>query len=115
VIHPVPATGGRLSAQSGAYGAVMNFEAGELRHMSKLALVATIKTFPGKRDEYPKYLKAHSKRYLTTEPGTLKFEIMVPHDQADTVLLYEVYASPEAFETHWNGAAKRRPIRTWSA
>jgi quinol monooxygenase YgiN len=75
--------------------------------MAKFALIATIKTVPGKRDEYLKYMKAHSESYLATEPGTLKFEIMVPHDQADAVMLYEVYASPEAFETHWNGPAKR--------
>jgi quinol monooxygenase YgiN len=51
--------------------------------MGKLALVATIKTVPGKRDEYLNHLRAHSQRYLA-EPGTLKFEIMVPHDAADT-------------------------------
>jgi quinol monooxygenase YgiN len=75
--------------------------------MGKLALVATIKTVPGKRDEYLKHLKTHSQRYLATEPGTLKFEIMVPHDQPDTVMLYEVYTNPEAFEAHWNGPAKK--------
>ena len=79
--------------------------------MAKFAIVGTIKTAPGKRDEYLKHLKAHSQRYLATEPGTLKFEIMVPHDQADTVILYEVCASPEAFETHWNGPAKQAANR----
>jgi quinol monooxygenase YgiN len=76
--------------------------------MSKLALVATIKTVPGKREEYLKHLKAHAQNYLATEPGTLKFEILVPDEQPDTVMLYEVYASPEAFETHWSGPAKRQ-------
>ena len=47
--------------------------------MSKLAIVATIKTVPGKRDEYLTFLKAHGKRCLASEPGTLQFEIMVPH------------------------------------
>jgi quinol monooxygenase YgiN len=75
--------------------------------MTKFALIATIKTVPGKRDEYLRHLKTHSQRYLATEPGTLKFEIMVPHDQPDTVMLYEAYASPEAFDAHWNGQAKR--------
>jgi quinol monooxygenase YgiN len=79
--------------------------------MGKLAVSATIKTVAGKRDEYLKHLKAHSQRYLATEPGTLKFEMMVPHDQADTVISYEVYASPEAFETHWNGPAKQAANR----
>ena len=73
--------------------------------MSKFAIVATIKTVPGKRDEYLTFLKAHGKRCLATEPGTLQFEILVPHEEADTVMLYEVYASPEAFQTHWNGTS----------
>lgn len=71
--------------------------------MAKLAIVATIKTAPGKRDEYLKHLKAHAERCRATEPGTLQFEMMLPHDEADTVLLYELYASPEAFQVHWNG------------
>jgi quinol monooxygenase YgiN len=71
--------------------------------MAKLAIVATIKTTPGKRNEYLKHLKAHAQRCLATEPGTLKFEILVPQKEADTIMLYEVYASPEAFEMHWKG------------
>lgn len=47
-------------------------------HMAKFAIVGTIKTAPGKRDEYLKHLKAHAQRCLATEPGTLKFEILVP-------------------------------------
>jgi hypothetical protein len=46
--------------------------------MAKFAIVATVKTVPGKRDEYLKHLKAHAQRCLATEPGTLKFEILVP-------------------------------------
>jgi quinol monooxygenase YgiN len=75
--------------------------------MSKLAIVATIKTVPGKRDEYLKHLKAHGQRCLATEPGTLKFEILVPKEEADTLMLYEVYASPEAFQTHWTGPSQK--------
>jgi quinol monooxygenase YgiN len=79
--------------------------------MGKLAIVATIETVRGKRDEYLRRLKAHSQRYLATEPGTLEFQIMVPHDQANAVMLYELYASPEAFEVHWNGPAKQEANR----
>jgi quinol monooxygenase YgiN len=71
--------------------------------MSKYAIVATIKTVPGKRDEYLTFLKAHGKRCLATEPGTLQFEILLPQEDADTIMLYELYASPEAFQTHFNG------------
>jgi hypothetical protein len=32
---------------------------------------------------------------------------MVPHDRADAVMLYELHASLEAFDTQWNGPAKK--------
>ena len=76
--------------------------------MAKFAIVATVKTVPGKRDEYLKHLKAHAQRCLATEPGTLKFEILVPQKEADTIMLYEVYASPEAFEAHWTGQSMQQ-------
>ena len=76
--------------------------------MSKFAIVATIKTAPGKRDEYLKHLKAHAQRCLATEPGTLKFDILLPQEETDTIMLYEVYASPEAFQAHWTGASMQQ-------
>ena len=76
--------------------------------MAKLAIVATIKTVSGKRDEYLKHLKAHGERCLASEPGTLRFEILVPKEEADTLMLYEVYASPEAFQAHWSGASMQQ-------
>jgi quinol monooxygenase YgiN len=82
--------------------------------MAKFAIVATIKTAPGKRNEYLTHLKAHAQRCLATEPGTLNFEILVPQKEADTIMLYEVYASPEAFEAHWTGprsSGRRRARR----
>ena len=79
--------------------------------MSKFAIVATIKTIPGKRSEYLTHLRAHAQRCLATEPGTLKFEILVPQKEDDTIMLYEVYASPEAFEAHWTGASMEQVKR----
>jgi quinol monooxygenase YgiN len=76
--------------------------------MAKLAIVATIKTVEGKRDEYLKHLQAHAKRCLEGEPGTLKFEIMLPHNDANAVMLYEVYESQEAFDAHWNGTSMQQ-------
>jgi quinol monooxygenase YgiN len=79
--------------------------------VAKLAIVATIKTAPGRRGEYLKPLQAHAERCLANEPGTLQFDILVPHDDPDTVMLYEVYASSEAFQAHWNGESMRQVRR----
>ena len=79
--------------------------------MAKLAIVATIKTAPGRRDEYLKPLRAHAVRCRANEPGTLQFEILVPHEEPDSVMLYEVYASAEAFQAHWNGESMKQVRR----
>ena len=79
--------------------------------MGKLAIVGTVKTAPGKRDEYLKHLKAHAQRSLATEPGTLEFKILVPQNEADTVMLYELYASTESFEAHRTGASMQEVKR----
>lgn len=79
--------------------------------MAKLAVVATIKTATGKRADYLKHLKAHAQRCKATEPGTLAFEILVPQEEADTVMLYEVYTSSEAFDAHLTGTSIRQMKR----
>jgi len=79
--------------------------------MAKLAIVATIKAVPGKRNEYLKHLRAHGERCLASEPGTLTFDILVPREEADTLMLYEVYASPEAFQAHWTGPSMQQAKR----
>jgi quinol monooxygenase YgiN len=79
--------------------------------MPKLAIVATIKAAPGRRAEYLKHLGAHAERCLANEPGTLQFEILTPHDDPDAVMLYEVYADPEALKAHWNGESMKQVRR----
>jgi len=71
--------------------------------MSKVAVIATIAVVPERRDEAVQILLRHRERCLRDEPGTLTFELMVPRDEAHKVMLYEVYASQEAFDTHWHG------------
>ena len=55
--------------------------------MAKLAIVA-IKTVPGKREEY---LEGSRPSCVTAKPGTSKFEILVAQEEADTVMLYEIW------------------------
>lgn len=50
-------------------------------------------------------LQRHRERCLGQEPGTLAFEVLIPERQPDQILLYERYASREAFDAHWNGSS----------
>jgi quinol monooxygenase YgiN len=79
--------------------------------MAKLAIVATIKIAAGKRAEYVRHLNAHAQRCRASEPGTLAFEILLPQEEPDTVMLYEVYASSEAFDAHLTGASIKQMRR----
>jgi (4S)-4-hydroxy-5-phosphonooxypentane-2,3-dione isomerase len=68
--------------------------------MPKLAVIGTIDTAPGRRDEVLTALKAHKDRVLKDEPGTLKFEILVPREDDERILLVEVYQDDTTFELH---------------
>lgn len=71
--------------------------------MDKLALIATIAVTPGSRDQYLEQLLAHRRRSLKGEPGTLAFEVLLPHDKPNEIMLYEVYADQAAFDAHSTG------------
>src|SRR5271156_214439 len=76
--------------------------------MAKLAMVATMEIAPGCRDRLMPLMMAHRARSLADEPGTLQFELLLPHDDENKVLIYEVYVDDEAFQAHWNGASMKQ-------
>jgi quinol monooxygenase YgiN len=67
----------------------------------KHAVIGAIKVRPGARKEVLRSLLAHRERSLRDEPGTLGFEVLVPNDEADTILLFELYTDRLAFEAHF--------------
>jgi quinol monooxygenase YgiN len=73
--------------------------------MPKLALIASVEVAPGRRDEFLPLLKAHAARCLKDELGTLQFDVLLPHDDGDKVMLYELYEDQAAFDAHINGSS----------
>lgn len=71
--------------------------------MSKFAIVVTIKVEPGQVDEVLAELKAHAARCLSNEPGTLQFDVLVPVEGENQVMLYEAYVDEAAFGAHRKG------------
>src|SRR5437588_740995 len=76
--------------------------------MPKFATVGTIEVVPGQTDQLLPLLRAHKPRCLKDEPGTLQFEILLPHEDDAALLLYEVYRDAAAFEVHRNGPSFAR-------
>ena len=78
--------------------------------MPKFALIASIEVAPGRRDEFLPLLRAHAARCLKDEPGTLQFDVLLPHDGGDKVMLYELYQDQAAFDAHSNGPSLARGV-----
>lgn len=76
--------------------------------MAKLAIIGNVEIVPGASEQFLPMLMAHRARCLADEPGTLQFEVLLPHEDAARVLIYEVYADDAAFAAHWNGASMNR-------
>ena len=63
------------------------------------------------RDKAVEVLKAHQKRCLANEPGTLQFEILRPHNTDTKLTIIEKYASAEALQEHRDGESAKQ---SWS-
>ncbi len=74
-------------------------------NVSKLALVVTIEVKPGEMQAVLEAAKAHAARSLSSESGTLQFDVLVPVSEDDKVMLYEAYVDEAAYEVHHNGAS----------
>ncbi len=76
--------------------------------MPKLAIVATIEVVPGRRGELLPLLTAHRARCLKDEPGTVQFDVLLPHEADTRVVIYEVYRDEAALDAHMNGPSLAR-------
>lgn len=62
---------------------------------------ATIQAVVRKRDEYLGHLRSQQRNVSRPNPARLQFDVFVPKEEADWFILYVIYASPGAFQTHW--------------
>jgi quinol monooxygenase YgiN len=71
--------------------------------MARFANIVTVEVAQGRKEQLLPSLMAHRARCLKDEPGTLQFEILLPHDDDTKVLTYEIYYDAAAFDAHRNG------------
>ena len=76
--------------------------------MPKFALIGTIAIAPGCTEEFVPLLMAHRTRCLQDESGILRFDVLLPREDATKVMLYELYRDEAAFDAHWNGPSLAR-------
>lgn len=76
-----------------------------IQPMHKIALVVTIEFKPESKASFLQSLLDHKQRCLASEPGTLQFEVLAPTESAQSVVLFELYASAEALVAHDAGGS----------
>ena len=64
------------------------------------AVVVTLKVKPANREAFLPLMQENAAASLRDEPGCRQFDICTDPEQPETVLLYEIYDSPDAFQAH---------------
>jgi quinol monooxygenase YgiN len=68
--------------------------------MGPLALCVKIRIKPDRVDEFMARVEENGRATRETEPGCRCFDILVDPNDRQNVMLYEIYDSEAAFETH---------------
>jgi (4S)-4-hydroxy-5-phosphonooxypentane-2,3-dione isomerase len=70
--------------------------------MGRFAVVVDIRLAEGVFERFRPLILENARRSLGNEPGCRRFDVLVPKDGADRVVLYEVYDDRAAFDAHRN-------------
>ena len=68
-------------------------------------LIVHLDIADGRRDEFAALARAHGERSVQLEQGgCLSFEVFVPAENAQQVILVEKYVDDAALQAHWDSA-----------
>ncbi len=68
--------------------------------MKPLVLLVEMRIRPGKALDFMPLILENAKRSLADEPGCKRFDVLLPLDGENRVLLYEIYDDEQAFDAH---------------
>ncbi len=68
--------------------------------MSKIVIVVEFQIKSGCLDDFLTIIREHAAGTLADEEGCLQFDVLLPKEGGDRVLLYEAYRDDAAFDIH---------------
>ncbi|MDQ0471902.1 putative quinol monooxygenase [Labrys wisconsinensis] len=68
--------------------------------MNGYVVIVEFRLQPGALPAFRRLVDANARASVREEPGCRRFDVVEPADEADRVLLYEIYADRAAFEAH---------------
>jgi quinol monooxygenase YgiN len=86
--------------------------------MSRFAIIVEFKLRHGRLDQFHAEVLRNAKGSLDNEPGCQRFDVLVPEEQANRIVLYEIYDDEAVFQAHLQTphfAAFDGIVRDWVA
>jgi autoinducer 2-degrading protein len=68
--------------------------------MTRVVLIVEYEIKPEFRQEFETLIRDHGRGTLDDEEGCLAFDVLVPRDVPDRIMLYECYADAAAYAKH---------------
>lgn len=68
--------------------------------MSRIALIVQLRAAAGKRDVLLGFARRQARNTVENEEGCLHFDVLVPRDSDDRIVLYEIYRDEAALDLH---------------
>ena len=68
--------------------------------MTPFVIVVDFRLKPGTRQAFRRLIDSNAKASCRNEPGCRHFDVLEPADDADRILLYEIYDNRGAFDVH---------------
>jgi quinol monooxygenase YgiN len=68
--------------------------------VSKIALIVDFNLCVGERDKFLKIIRLHATGTKVDEEGCLQFDVLIPEDNENRVMLVEMYKDDAALEAH---------------
>ena len=65
-----------------------------------LVLVVEMRIQPGKSKEFMPLVLENARQSLADEPGCRRFDVLLPAEGTDRVVLYEIYDGEDAYDAH---------------
>lgn len=68
--------------------------------MSKVAVAVEFHVKPDQRSAFEAIIREHARLSRETEPGCVRFDVLIPQKDDGRILLFELYADEKAFQDH---------------
>ncbi len=68
--------------------------------MGEVAIVVEYEVKPKYREAFETLIREHVKGTLAEEPGCVRFDMMIPREDARRIFLCEVYRDEDAYQEH---------------